>query len=115
MICIRKCKTFGVSYGLLTDNYYSSQKQIKIALSSICSFSKLHTLSTTKVQYKHVGIDIDNKVKSSLRLSTLDHINLFSCQQRRYLGLAAKIVNNSPPKIKPYLKLMRMDKPIVGV
>lgn len=112
MICIRKCKTFGVSYGLLTDNYYSSQKQIKIALSSICSFSKLHTLSTTKVQYKHVGIDIDNKVKSSLRLSTLDHINLFSCQQRRYLGLAAKIVNNSPPKIKPYLKLMRMDKPI---
>ncbi|EFN67757.1 Para-hydroxybenzoate--polyprenyltransferase, mitochondrial [Camponotus floridanus] len=33
-------------------------------------------------------------------------------QQKRYLNIAAKLVNNASPKVQPYMKLMRIDKPI---
>ncbi|KAK2582686.1 hypothetical protein KPH14_004960 [Odynerus spinipes] len=113
MIWIRGCQKFSVSYGLSTYINYSSQKPMKKALSSIRSCTNFHTLSSINTKYKYkMYFDIDSKVKSSLRLDTLNYINSVSCQQRRHLGLAERIVNNSSPKIQPYLKLMRMDKPI---
>ena len=34
------------------------------------------------------------------------------CQTSRELSIASKIVDKAPLKIKPYMKLMRIDKPI---
>lgn len=34
------------------------------------------------------------------------------CQKDQNLSTAAKIVEKAPSKIKPYMKLMRIDKPI---
>ncbi|CAL1689524.1 unnamed protein product [Lasius platythorax] len=34
------------------------------------------------------------------------------CAEKRCLSIAAKLVNNASPKVQPYMKLMRIDKPI---
>ncbi|KAF7391394.1 hypothetical protein HZH66_009874 [Vespula vulgaris] len=113
MLLIRGGQKLGAFYGLSTYINNSNQKQIKIALSSLCSFKNFSTLSSIKIKYKYkIHFDIDDKVKPLLGLNTLCYINLSNCQERRYSGLAARILNNSSPKIQPYMRLMRIDKPI---
>ncbi|XP_032680687.1 4-hydroxybenzoate polyprenyltransferase, mitochondrial [Odontomachus brunneus] len=55
----------------------------------------------------------ERRTTNLLRTSDiLTCIKLVDLQQKRYLGLAAKLVNNASPKVQPYMKLIRMDKPI---
>ncbi|KMQ92574.1 para-hydroxybenzoate-- mitochondrial [Lasius niger] len=42
----------------------------------------------------------------------LTYVKLALFQQKRCLSIAAKLVNNASPKVQPYMKLMRIDKPI---
>lgn len=113
MLLIRSGQKLGAFYGLSTYINNSNHKQIKIALSSLCSFKNFNTLSSIKIKYKYkIRFDVDDKVKPLLGLDTLCYINLSDCQERRYSGLPARILNNSSPKIQPYMRLMRIDKPI---
>ncbi|XP_020300871.1 4-hydroxybenzoate polyprenyltransferase, mitochondrial isoform X2 [Pseudomyrmex gracilis] len=44
--------------------------------------------------------------------SMLTCCELVDLHPKRCLSIAAKLVNNASPKIQPYMKLMRLDKPI---
>ncbi|XP_014613428.1 PREDICTED: 4-hydroxybenzoate polyprenyltransferase, mitochondrial isoform X1 [Polistes canadensis] len=113
MLSMRSGQKLGASFGLLTYIDHSNLKQIKrITLSSICSFKNFHTLSFNQIKYKYkICFDIDNKVKPLLGSNTLSYIDLSHCQERRYSRLTARILNFSS-KVQPYMKLMRIDKPI---
>lgn len=43
------------------------------------------------------------------------HVRGENAQQKRNAKFAAKMVDNSLPKIRPYLKLLRMDRPIGAI
>lgn len=77
------------------------------------SFAKVCTLSIVQNRYKPKVDLCEHKTMNSLsRTGDILTCVKLDVQQKRYIGLAAKLVNNTSPKVQPYMKLMRMDKPI---
>lgn len=80
-----------------------------------------HTVHTTSVHYKCNYTSNKTSTQEILKpdkflLNTKDGTTELatatSAQHRQSVTLAARIVNKSPRRIQPYLKLIRMDKPI---
>ena len=51
------------------------------------------------------------KILSNIGDETTEFVKAANVQSKQKLTFE-KLVNNSPPKIKPYLKLIRLDRPI---
>lgn len=69
-----------------------------------------------KHNYENDKTPTQEKLKSIKILSntgdeTIEFAKAANVQSKQKLTFA-KLVNNSPPKIKPYLKLIRLDRPI---
>jgi len=72
----------------------------------------VHTFSAVyNKYYREVNPNVQ-RTYSLLRIEDSTHVKLTDLQQKRYLNIAAKLVNNSSPKVQPYMKLMRIDRPI---
>lgn len=68
-----------------------------------------------KWRYKSDYSLIQNVPKSTKVLSETNetiHLKSTNSLPKQNVTFATKIVNYFPPKIQPYLKLLRMDKPI---
>lgn len=117
MLVVRRCHRFTGVVGSLSCKAYPDLMLLNYSTSnhmqSRC-FAEVCTLSTVQNKYKSKVLSTEPKTTNSLlrTVDVLTCVKLADLQQRRYLGLAAKLVNNASPKIQPYLKLMRMDKPI---
>jgi len=115
MPIIKKCHQLTGVISLLSHNVYPSFILLNYTtrnLSRLCT--EVRTLSAGYKKYKHkTNPSAQNIAYSLLRTSNaLINIKLTTLQQKRYLNIAAKLVNNASPKVQPYMKLMRIDKPI---
>lgn len=76
--------------------------------------AEVRTLSVMHNKCKH-KVDFSAQKTTNSLLRTKDmliFIKLANLQQKRYSSLVAKLVNNASSKVQPYIKLMRLDKPI---
>ncbi|KAK1117036.1 Para-hydroxybenzoate--polyprenyltransferase, mitochondrial precursor (PHB:polyprenyltransferase) [Melipona bicolor] len=83
------------------------------------SCNTVHTVSCVydKCNYENDKAPSQEKLKSiKPLLNTCDETTKFvkttNIQSNKKVTFTTKLVNNSPPKIKPYLKLIRLDRPI---
>lgn len=77
-------------------------------------YTEVRTLCTVHNIYKYKANFAMRKTANPL-LKVDDaptHFKSTDLQQKRCLGIAAKLVNNTSSKVQPYMKLMRIDKPI---
>lgn len=115
MPIIKKCHQLTGVISLLSHNVYPSFILLNYTtrnFSRLCT--EVRTLSVGYKKYKHkTNPSAQNIAYSLLRTSNaLINVKLTPLQQKRYLNIAAKLVNNASPKVQPYMKLMRIDKPI---
>ncbi|XP_029041296.2 4-hydroxybenzoate polyprenyltransferase, mitochondrial [Osmia bicornis bicornis] len=114
MITVRWCQHLFRTGKCLTSYIQSSQS--RCVINQLYSCNKIHVSSFTQEKqnaenYKISTQDVLKPVK--LLLDETTHLKAANVQsQQKNATFAAKIVNNSPPQIRPYLKLIRMDKPI---
>lgn len=113
MPIIKKCHRLTGVISLLSHNVYPSFISLNFTtrnFSRLCT--EVRTLSVGYKKYK-INPSAQNIAYSLSRTSnTLINVKLAPLQQKRYLNIAAKLVNNASPKVQPYMKLMRIDKPI---
>ena len=98
----------------LSHNVYPSSTLLNCTTRNLSrSCTEFRALSIAHDRYKY-KVDPNGRsiTHSLLRPDTLTHIKLALFQQKRCLSIAAKLVNNASPKVQPYMKLMRIDKPI---
>jgi len=115
MIIVKRCHWFTGIFSLLPYNMYSNLKLLNCITMNFRPCTKIHTFSAVQYnKYKHeVNPNVQKTTYSLLRIEDiLTHVKLASLQQKRCLNIAAKLVNNASPKVQPYMKLMRIDKPI---
>lgn len=117
MIIVRRCRWFTGVFSLLPRNTYSSLRLLNgCTVVNFRPCTKAHTFST--VQYnkynKHeASPSVQRTTYSLLKVEDVSTpVKLASLQQKRCLSIAAKLVSNASPKVQPYMKLMRIDKPI---
>ena len=109
MLISGKCLHFTCTT-LLRSNY--SSHKLNPYIKSLCACERLLHLSLVRLNLQ------DNKKLQVLKVNEIStkSKSIFSrtvyFEQKRHIGFAAKFVNNSSPKIQPYMKLMRIDKPI---
>lgn len=117
MLVIKRYHRFTAIVGSLSCKVYP---EFMLLNCSICNriqnrfYPEICTLSIVRNRLKPiVNLNEPKTTNSLLRTGDiLKHIKLADSQQKRYLGSAAKLVNKASPKVQPYMKLMRMDKPI---
>ena len=111
MLIIGKCLHFTCSSVLRSK--YSSHK-FNLCTTNLCACKRLLHLSliNTEPQQNRQCLVPQRDVFSRRSKSTLPHNQMGFVEQKRHMGRAAKFVNSSPSKIQPYMKLMRIDKPI---
>lgn len=113
MPIIKICHRLTGVISLLSHNVYPSFISLNFTtrnFSRLCT--EVRTLSVGYKKYK-INPSAQNIAYSLSRTSnTLINVKLAPLQQKRYLNIAAKLVNNASPKVQPYMKLMRIDKPI---
>ncbi|XP_011883100.1 PREDICTED: 4-hydroxybenzoate polyprenyltransferase, mitochondrial [Vollenhovia emeryi] len=117
MTIVRRCRRFTGAFSLLSHNTYSSPKLANRMAVNFEPCTMVHTwssLCSARNKYKYeASPNIQRTSCSLLRLEdTSTRVNLIDSQQRRCLSIATKLVNNASPKVQPYMKLMRIDKPI---
>ncbi|XP_011152626.1 4-hydroxybenzoate polyprenyltransferase, mitochondrial isoform X2 [Harpegnathos saltator] len=120
MLVVRKYHQLTKVIGLPSRKAYPDVMLLNLVFSQVQNRSCAEVCSLCIVQNKFkpkVDLSVQRTANSLLRTSdVLIHVStcvkLADLQQKRYLGLAAKLVNNVSPKVQPYMKLMRMDKPI---
>lgn len=112
MIIIKRCRWLTGVVNLLSHNTYSSLKLLNCTAVNFRPCTKVHTFSAVHDKYKHEVNPNVQRTHSLLRIEDISTRVKLDLQQKRYLSIAAKLVNNSSPKIQPYMKLMRIDKPI---
>lgn len=118
MLIIKRCHQFTGVISLLSQNAYPSFTLLNYTarnLSKLCT--EVRTLSVGYEKYMHkIDFTAQNIAYSLSRTSNVlkqvTNVKLTSLQQKRCLSIAAKLVNNASPKVQPYMKLMRIDKPI---
>lgn len=119
MIILQRChrRLAGIVGGSLSRNAsWPDLALLKYADTNHHLWPEVRTLSILSIHNKHkrkVDLGARTTVHSLLRTeNALKHEKLADLQQNRHLGIAAKLVNNASPRVQPYMKLMRIDKPI---
>jgi len=117
MIIVKRCHWFTGIFNLLPYNMYSNLKLLNCITMNFRPCTKVHTFSAVQYnKYKHEmnpNVQKTTYSTSLLRIEDIStHVKLASLQQKRCLNIAAKLVNNASPKVQPYMKLMRIDRPI---
>ncbi|XP_051168927.1 4-hydroxybenzoate polyprenyltransferase, mitochondrial [Leptopilina boulardi] len=91
-----------------------SSLKFNLCTTNLCACKRL--LYTSLVNYTEVSQRKNNCLKNEnidrLSKSLLHNNRKGFLIQKRDLGIAAKLVNSSPHKLQPYMKLMRIEKPI---
>lgn len=98
--------------------FYLQFSKKECTMNYLYSCNTVHTVSCiyNKCNYKNEALS-QEKLKSIKPLSntcdeTTEFVKTTNVRSNKKIAFAAKIINNSPPKIKPYLKLIRLDRPI---
>lgn len=117
MLVIRRCHRLTAVVGSLSCKVYPAFMRLdSLAFNHMQSrfHAKICPLSIVQNKFKpKVNLSERETTNSLLRTGDmLTCMKLTDSQQKRYLGLAARLVNNASPKVQPYMKLVRMDKPI---
>lgn len=113
MLIIKRCHQLTGVINLLSHNMYPSFTLLNYTARNLPKpCTEVRTLSIAHKKYKHKVDPSVQKIARSLSRTNnaLTHVKL--AQQKRCLNIAAKLVNNASPKVQPYMKLMRIDKPI---
>lgn len=112
MIIVKRCRWFTGVFNFLSHNTYSSLKLLNHTAVDFKPCTMVHTFSVVyNKYYREVNPNVQRP--SLLRIEdNSTHVKLTNLQQKRCLNFAAKLVNNSSPKVQPYMKLMRIDRPI---
>lgn len=117
MITVRWCHHLFRSGKCLISNIQSSQSKCVINYLYPCNAIHVSSFAHEKQHAENYKISkqgVRKPVKSTLNekdeTTQFNTTNVWS--QQRNATFATKIVNNAPPKVQPYLKLIRMDKPI---
>lgn len=87
-----------------------SSHKFNLCTTNLCACKRLLHSSINSEKYQEndsLNKNVNRQSKSLLRSNYAGFLS-----QNRSMGIAAKFVNNSPRKIQPYMKLMRIDKPI---
>lgn len=99
--------------------FYLQFSKKEYTMKYLYSCNTVHTVSCVydKCNYENNEAPSQEKLKSIKPLSntcdeTTEFVKTTNIQSNKKVTFAAKLVNNSPPKIKPYLKLIRLDRPI---
>ncbi|XP_071644168.1 4-hydroxybenzoate polyprenyltransferase, mitochondrial [Temnothorax longispinosus] len=113
MIIVKRCRWFTGAVSLLSHNTYSSLKLLNPTAVNFRPCTKI-PFSAVCHKYKYeASPNVLRTTYSLLRIEdTLTCVKLSDSQRKRCLSIAAKLVNNASPKVQPYMKLMRIDKPI---
>jgi len=117
MLTLKGCYRFTGIVGLLSRNTCLDSLLLNYTVRNLQPCIKIPTLSVLHNKHKH-KVDLSARaIHSLLRTeNTLKHIKLSkNLQQKRYFDIAAKLVNNASPQVQPYMKLMRIDKPIGNI
>ncbi|XP_076646377.1 ubiquinone biosynthesis protein COQ2, mitochondrial [Halictus rubicundus] len=111
MIIMRRYQLFFASGKL--QAFYSQSSQRSCVVSPLHPRCIIHTSSVNHEDHKRNShTSTENLLKSiEVPLKPIDEI-VHPLPLKRKVTFATRLVNNSPPKIQPYLKLLRMDKPI---
>jgi len=114
MIIIKRYRLFTGVLRLLSQDTYSNFKLLNYTAMNFRPCIKVY--SSSAIQYnKYKNETNPNMQKNTYSLLKIEnisaHVKSVSLQQNRYLSIAAKLVNNASPKVQPYMKLMRIDKP----
>jgi len=114
MLILKGCHRLTGIVGLLSRNTCFDSLLLNYAVTNLQPCIEVRTLSVLHNKHKH-KVDLSARtIHSLLRTeNTLKHVKLANnLQQKRYLDIAAKLVNNASPQVQPYMRLMRIDKPI---
>lgn len=113
MVIVKRCRWLTGIVSLLSHNTYSSLKLLNHTAVNFRPCTKVHTFSAVHNKYKHeVNPNVQRTTYSLLKIEDISTRVKLDLQQKRYLSIATKLVNNASPKVQPYMKLMRIDKPI---
>lgn len=109
----RCCRMTGV-FSFLSHNTYSSLRLLNRTAVNFKPCSKIYTFSMVHNKCKYeASPNVQRTSYSLLRIENIStRVKSVDLQQTRCLSIAAKLVNNASPKVQPYMKLMRIDKPI---
>ncbi|XP_072747745.1 4-hydroxybenzoate polyprenyltransferase, mitochondrial [Anoplolepis gracilipes] len=117
MLIMKRCHRLTGIVSLLSHNpiafpSFTVLNRTTRNLSRTCT--EIRTLSVAHEKYKHKADPSVQKIAHSLLRpnNAPTHVKLAFSQQKRCMSIAAKLVNNASPKVQPYMKLMRIDKPI---
>ncbi|CAD1472281.1 unnamed protein product [Heterotrigona itama] len=98
--------------------FYLQFSKKECTMNYLCSCNTIHTVSCiyNKCNYENDKALSQEKLKSIKPLPNMydetEFVKTTNVQSKKKITFAVKLVNNSPPKIKPYLKLIRLDRPI---
>ncbi|XP_033326843.2 ubiquinone biosynthesis protein COQ2, mitochondrial [Megalopta genalis] len=113
MIIMRRCQQFISSRKLLASYPQSSQR---LCVNQLNPLNTIHTSLYNYDDHKRNYASTENVLKSveisSKPNNETMHPLLSNMPPEQNVTFATKLVNNSSPKIRPYLKLLRIDKPI---
>ncbi|KOC66330.1 4-hydroxybenzoate polyprenyltransferase, mitochondrial [Habropoda laboriosa] len=117
MIMMRWCQQLFAHEKFL--KFYVQSSQRKRIVNYLYSCNAVHTKSCIHNKYnnEHEKTSTQKIVKSVRFFSnegdeTAQFIKESNIQPKRSTTFATRLVNNSPARVQPYLKLIRMDKPI---
>ncbi|KAL6426018.1 hypothetical protein ACFW04_008955 [Cataglyphis niger] len=114
MLIIKRCHQLTGIISLLSYNMYSSFILLNYTARNFPKLcTEVHTLSIVHKKYKYKVDPSVQKIAHSLSRTNIASTDIkLIQQQKRCLSIATKLVNNASPKVQPYMKLMRIDKPI---
>ncbi|XP_043473662.1 4-hydroxybenzoate polyprenyltransferase, mitochondrial [Leptopilina heterotoma] len=108
IIMLGKCINFTCTTFIRTKH---SSHKFNLCTTNLCACKRLLHCST--VNLEHFQKNNNFKKEDVNRQSKLLSSNQTEFpSQKRNMGIAEKFVNNLSPKIQPYMKLMRIEKPI---
>jgi hypothetical protein len=113
MLTLKGCYRLTGIVGLLSRNTGLDSLLLNCTVTNLQPYIEV-PLSILHNKHKN-KVDLSARaIHSLLRTeNTLKHVKLSkNLQQKRYFDIAAKLVNNASPQVQPYMKLMRIDKPI---
>ncbi|KAK0165229.1 hypothetical protein PV328_003764 [Microctonus aethiopoides] len=111
------CQSLPRLHQLLKMNLgrHTRYKRWKIFNMKVYNCTRIHTTSflcnNNELDKKFNGNNVHGRSNTSLE-KCINSNKLMNLNQERHLSLAARIVESSPTNIQPYMKLMRIDKPI---
>lgn len=92
---------------------------LKVCRQTTCITGFIKTINHNLKWCRKDDVFIYNKIHTSSAVNILNHdrddkqkVDTKFCQRAKSFSVAAKIVENAPVKFKPYMKLMRIDRPI---